>query len=574
MEKAKREEFLKAIINKFGAKEGAILGQKYENAFHHDYFEHNSVDDLASDVAKLEKLTPEQPFEIDFYETHKDEKHPLHLRIYQYDKLTPLSEILPMLENTGLKTYEEFPYEITFENHASFWISDFRVEYTFAKIDIPKIKPIFQEAFTKIRYGVCENDGFNKLVLAAHLTWREIAILRAYAKYIHQTGFRFSPIYTQNAFANNPSIARDLIDLFILKNDPEKISEKNKISQLETKIQQTLDTVTSLDEDRIFRTFWDLIKATLRTNYFLNKDYISFKFDSKQVPGLPLPKPLYEIFVYSTRFEGIHLRGAKVARGGIRWSDRPEDFRTEILGLMKAQRVKNAVIVPSGAKGGFVLKMVPPGAPRAVVQKEVVECYQSFIRGLLDLTDNIKNNKEIRPAGIVCHDDFDPYLVVAADKGTATFSDTANSLSKEYNFWLGDAFASGGSAGYDHKKMGITARGAWESVKRHFRELNTDIENTDFTVVGVGDMSGDVFGNGMLYNKHIKLIAAFDHRNIFIDPNPNPVTSYEERARLFNLPTSSWEDYNPKLISEGGGIFKRSVKSIAITPPNESSLRY
>ncbi|WBV70800.1 NAD-glutamate dehydrogenase [Legionella pneumophila] len=350
------------------------------------------------------------------------------------------------------------------------------------------------------------------------------------------------------------------------------------MSALEQKIQINIDAISSLDEDRIMRYFWSLMKATLRTNYFqknhagLPKDYLSFKLKSSEIPDLPPGQPLYEIFVYSTRFEGIHLRSTKVARGGIRWSDRPEDFRTEILGLMKAQKVKNAVIVPSGAKGGFVLKKPLHAASREQIQQEVISCYKSFINGLLDLTDNLINDKTIPPQNVICYDDPDPYLVVAADKGTATFSDIANSIAKEHGFWLGDAFASGGSAGYDHKKMGITARGAWESVKRHFRELDINIQQQDFTVVGIGDMSGDVFGNGMLYSKHIRLLAAFDHRHIFLDPNPDPVKSYEERLRLFNLPTSSWEDYNLQLISKGGGVYKRSSKSIPISPQVKKAL--
>ena len=363
-----------------------------------------------------------------------------------------------------------------------------------------------------------------------------------------------------------------MVELFKVLHDPAKASKaKNQAVKIEKQILQALESVSSLDEDRIIRRILDLIKATLRTNYYQTtaegkpKEYLSIKLNSRAIPELPLPTPLYEIFVYSPRFEAIHLRNTKVARGGIRWSDRLEDFRTEILSLMKAQTVKNAVIVPSGAKGGFVLKTAAQLATREALQAEVIYCYQSFISGLLDLTDNIQENESIRPKDVVCHDDFDPYLVVAADKGTATFSDIANSISEKYGFWLGDAFASGGSTGYDHKKIGITARGAWESIKRHFRELNVNVTDTDITVIGIGDMSGDVFGNGMIYSKHIRLIAAFDHRHIFIDPNPDAETSYYERLRLFNLPISSWEDYNAKLISKGGGIFKRSLKSINLT---------
>ncbi|MDX2163789.1 MAG: NAD-glutamate dehydrogenase, partial [Gammaproteobacteria bacterium] len=333
-----------------------------------------------------------------------------------------------------------------------------------------------------------------------------------------------------------------------------------------------IEKVTSLDEDRILRRYLDVIHATLRTNYYQvddegnQKSYLSFKLNPHAIPELPQPLPLYEIFVYSPRFESVHLRTSKVSRGGIRWSDRREDFRTEILGLMKAQKVKNAVIVPSGAKGGFVPKSLPTDGNRETLMAEVIACYKNFMRGLLDITDNQVLGKIVQPKNTICYDDVDPYLVVAADKGTASFSDIANSISKEYNFWLGDAFASGGSAGYDHKKIGITARGAWESVKRHFREMGFDTQSTPFTVVGIGDMSGDVFGNGMLQSNYIKLVAAFDHRNIFIDPNPDAQKSFDERARLFQLPRSSWEDYDPKLISKGGGVFKKSAKSISLTP--------
>jgi glutamate dehydrogenase len=415
-------------------------------------------------------------------------------------------------------------------------------------------------------------------VLGASITWQEIIILRAYSKYLHQIGFRFSQHYIEQALSAHPDITKDLIQLFYAMHDPAYKNKKLTADAIEASISKALEAVTSLDEDRILRRMMTLIKVTLRTNYFLRdsdgqrKHYVSFKLSSREIPDLPLPKPLYEIFVYSTHFEGIHLRSSKVARGGIRWSDRPEDFRTEILGLMKAQFVKNAVIVPSGAKGGFVLKTVKPGVSRDELNKEVIKRYTDFISGLLDLTDNIVGNKFIRPAHVVCHDDIDPYLVVAADKGTATFSDLANSISAKYNFWLGDAFASGGSAGYDHKKMGITARGAWESIKRHFRELEIDVTRKDITVIGIGDLSGDVFGNGMIYSNHIKLVAAFNHRNIFIDPNPDAELSFFERVRLFNLPSSTWEDYNTKIMSKGGGIFSRAAKSIALSPEMKAVL--
>lgn len=560
-----QSELQRKLIKEFGNKKGTLLANKYKDTFHASYCEQNSIDIVAGDITKLEKLSATHPFEIDFYEL-PNESPSLHLRVFQYSNPIPLSDIIPMLENMDLRVIEEHPHEFFLEKKYKVWINDFTIVYKREKrVDIQKIKDIFQEAFIKIRLGLCENDGFNKLILGAQLSWHKITMLRAYAKYLQQTRFRFTQTYIENTLANYPQLTDLFVELFEERNSPKRTSSLKKQTQLESDIKANLEKVASLDEDKILRAFLSLITATLRTNYYQFKEYLSFKFDSSLVPDLPLPKPLYEIFIYSPRFEGIHLRGAKVARGGIRWSDRREDFRTEVLGLMKAQRVKNAVIVPSGAKGGFVLKALPPQATREVVQKEVVDCYKSFIRGLLDLTDNIKNNKIIHPMHVVCHDDADPYLVVAADKGTSTFSDIANGIAKEYNFWLGDAFASGGSAGYDHKKMGITARGAWESIKRHFHELKINFQQDDFTVVGIGDMSGDVFGNGMLYSKHIKLIGAFDHRHIFLDPNPNALKSYEERKRLFKMSGSSWEDYNAKLISKGGGVYRRSSKSISIS---------
>src|SRR5205823_432193 len=398
------------------------------------------------------------------------------------------------------------------------------------------------------------------LVLSAGLSAREITILRAYARYLRQAGSTFSLPYVEQALASNPRVAALLVRLFFAR-----CREPAGEAALAVEIGAALDAVQNLDEDRILRSFLAVIRATLRSNFFLDKPYVSFKLDPKGVPGLPEPKPLFEIWVYSPRVEAVHLRGGYVARGGIRWSDRMEDFRTEVLGLMKAQMVKNVVIVPVGAKGGFVLKQ-PPAGEREALMKEGVACYQTFLRGLLDITDNRVDGKVVPPRAVLRHDGDDPYLAVAADKGTATFSDTANAVAAEYGFWLGDAFASGGSAGYDHKKMAITARGAWESVKRHFRELGVDTQAEDFTVVGVGDMSGDVFGNGMLLSRHIKLVAAFDHRHVFLDPSPDPAASFAERERLFNLPRSSWDDYDRKRISSGGGVFPRGAKTIPISP--------
>ena len=407
---------------------------------------------------------------------------------------------------------------------------------------------------------------------------------------MRQTGFALSQTFIETTLATHPRIARMLVALFKLRFDPaSKVlrsassGDQGAAASQVNAIEQALEKVSNLSEDRVLRQYLALISATLRTNYWRTgvgasgaagprRAFLSFKFDSAQIPGLPDPRPLFEIFVYSTRFEGVHLRGGKVARGGLRWSDRPEDFRTEVLGLVKAQMVKNTVIVPVGSKGGFVLKKAPPMTDREAYLKEGVDCYRDYLRGLLDLTDNRVGNAIVPPPQVVRHDPDDPYLVVAADKGTATFSDYANAVSAEYGFWLGDAFASGGSAGYDHKEMGITARGAWESVKRHFRELGINTQTTEFTCVGIGDMSGDVFGNGMLLSRHIRLLAAFDHRHVFIDPAPDVAASFAERERLYALPRSSWADYNQKLISPGGGIWARSEKSIPISPQAQAAL--
>jgi len=579
MEQTWNESLQEKLIATFGDPKGQSLAKKYTRAFTTSYADDNSVEMAIDDIHHMETLSADQPIAVNFYFSTENPAYPLHLRLFQWQAPIPLSDVLPMLENLDLRAYNERPHKLAIDESSCIWVSDFSVTYSKPDLDIEPVKKLLQEAFTHIYFGAAESDGFNKLILGASLSWREVVILRMYAKYLHQINFIFSQSYIVKALVNNAAITKQLVELFECIHDPAKQKHaKDEAAAIEQQILDALEKVTSLDEDRIIRRLLDLIKATLRTNYFqrtaddMPKDNLAVKLNSRAIPELPLPMPLYEIFVYSPRFEAIHLRNEKVSRGGLRWSDRHEDFRTEVLGLMKAQKVKNSVIVPSGAKGGFVLKKSPKNASRDIVQAEVIYCYKSFIRGLLDLTDNIKNKVSIRPENVVCLDDMDPYLVVAADKGTATFSDIANGVSKEYDFWLGDAFASGGSAGYDHKKMGITARGAWESVKRHFRELDINIKQHDFTVVGVGDMSGDVFGNGMLYTNHIKLVAAFDHRHIFIDPNPEPIASFAERERLFKLPTSSWEDYNPNLISKGGGVFSRSLKFIPITQEMKTAL--
>lgn len=575
-----KEDLRDSLVEYYGEEKGNSLLQRYGNAFPASYREHFTARAAVYDIQHIENVVAGKPLEMNFYKPVDETGGLLRFKVYRLNQSIPLSDVLPILENMGLRVMSEQPHAITFPDGKTAWINDFGMypNHT-GEIDAHAVKAIFQDAFAHIWFGEAESDAFNKLVISVGISWREVSVFRAYAKYLRQVGFTFSQSYIEQALFNNSAIAAQLITLFKLRFDP-TLAEQSaaQIEQLEAKILEALDAVQNLDEDRILRRYMDLIRATLRTNYYQTTDdgnpksYISFKLNPQIIPDLPLPRPLFEIFVYSPRFEAVHLRGAKVARGGIRWSDRREDFRTEILGLMKAQQVKNAVIVPGGAKGGFFPKMLPHDGDREAIQAEAIACYQNFMRGLLDLTDNLQNGVVIPPKQVVRYDEDDPYLVVAADKGTATFSNIANAISAEYNFWLGDAFASGGSAGYDHKAMGITARGAWESVKRHFRTLNFDINNNDFTVVGIGDMAGDVFGNGMLLSKHIKLIAAFNHLHIFIDPNPDPIKSYEERKRLFELPRSAWTDYNPSLISKGGGVFKRSDKSIKITPEMKEAL--
>lgn len=556
-----RKKMQAALIQHFGPEKGSSLFSKYQNAFHLTYHEETSSERTVFDIEQLEKLSDDNLFEITIDTSPCGVEKFLRLRLYQLENPMPLSDILPIFENMNLRTLNERPYALKLENSLA-WISDFNVEYMSpTKLNLESVALIFQAAFREIYLRYCENDALNKLVLGAALNCKEITVLRAYTKYLQQIGFRLSQPYIKETVGEYTELSSLLVTYF---KEKFTVQQSSAIVDIENTIIKQLDDITSLEHDKIMRSLFLLMKATLRTNYvYLYKDkeknYLSLKLQSDLVPGLPLPKPLYEIFVYSLQFSGIHLRSTKVSRGGIRWSDRREDFRTEILGLMKAQRVKNAVIVPSGAKGGFVLH-----DPVALAE-DVIVSYKKFISGLLDVTDNIVNNEYVHPKDIICYDDFDPYLVVAADKGTGNFSDTANQIAQEYQFWLGDAFASGGSVGYNHKAMGITARGVWESIKRHFLGLGINIEKNDFTVVGVGDMSGDVFGNGLIYSNHIQLIAAFDHRDIFIDPMPNPIKSYKERVRLFNLKSSSWQDYDKGMISKGGGVFSRKNKSIPLS---------
>lgn len=574
-------DMFKALLwTQFGEEEGNQLSQRYKNAFPVSYCAAFSPEQALEDVGLIQKLSADNNLEMYFYRPSDATNDAIRFKLCRRKKTIPLSDVIPMLENMGLRVIDEQPYEINLSDGLKVWINDFGMSYSAeCNFSVEEVRDIFQEAFSKVWSGEAENDRFNSLVLREKLNWREVSLLRAYAKYSTQAGFTFSQTYIERTLLHNPTIARLLVELFKALFDPALVKNANKnAEQMEQKIYTALDSVTSLDEDRILRYYLALIKATLRTNYYqldangLVKKYLSFKLNPKAIPDLRLPLPKYEIFVYSARFEGVHLRAAKVARGGIRWSDRREDFRVEVLGLMKAQQVKNAVIIPAGAKGGFVTKQLPLDQGRDAVLQEGIECYQGFIRGLLDLTDNIHQTKIVKPLNTVCYDEDDPYLVVAADKGTATFSDIANSISIERGFWLGDAFASGGSVGYDHKKIGITARGAWVSAKRHFQDLGVDLDKTEITVIGIGDMSGDVFGNGMLLSSNLKLVAAFNHMHIFIDPNPDMKASFKERKRLFNLPRSTWSDYNTALISEGGGVFNRSLKSIKISAQAQKAL--
>jgi glutamate dehydrogenase len=567
------------MVEKFGEEEGEKLFHLYRQAFPAGYRESFKASSVLHDIKHIEQLRKNMDLAMTFYRPKNADPGVLRLKTFRYDENIPLSDVIPTLENMGLRVLSEQPYQLQV-GERSVWLNDFLMYYPETHpIDVERVKDRFQDAFYNVWQGVSGNDSFNRLVLAAELTWREVGVLRAYAKYMHQARFLFSQHYIEQAFTNNPGIARLIIEFFHQHFDPSlEKGRGSKLIQIEKSIMSALDHVSSLDEERIFSRYVALVKATLRTNYYqltsegTPKNYLSFKLDPKKVPDLPLPLPMFETYVYSIRFEGVHLRGSKVARGGIRWSDRREDYRTEVLGLMKAQSVKNAIIVPYGAKGGFYPKQLSLDGTREEIMQEGIACYQNFIRGLLDIVDNLDNGKVITPPNTIRYDGDDPYLVVAADKGTATFSDIANAISAEYNFWLGDAFASGGSAGYDHKKMGITARGGWESVKNHFQEFGVDTQKQDFTVVGIGDMSGDVFGNGLLLSKHIKLIGAFNHQHIFLDPNPDAQASFQERKRLFNLPRSQWTDYNSELISKGGGVFARSAKAIKLSPEAQALL--
>ncbi|MFT0892043.1 NAD-glutamate dehydrogenase [Pseudochelatococcus sp. G4_1912] len=565
-----------AFARHVGGDKGRELAATYGAAFGGAYRDAFSGDAVIEDIGVIEALGPDHPRAVKLYRREGDPESRAALKVFSRSAPTPLSERVPLLEKLGFKVVNERTYRVTprgAEPEGRVWLHDMSLERAAGGvINIDRAKPDLEDALIALFEGAAESDGFNALVLEASLNWRDVANLRAYGRYLQQIGVPYDQEYLAQTLVHHPEITTRIVSLIAARFDPDFTGDRaEREIQVREDIEARLQAVSSLDEDRILRRFVNLIEATLRTNIFQRdaegnaRDTISFKFECAKVEGLPKPAPLFEIFVYSPRVEGVHLRFGRVARGGLRWSDRPQDFRTEVLGLVKAQQVKNSVIVPVGAKGGFVPKRLPPVSDRAAWQAEGRGAYRVFISSLLDLTDNRKGAEIVPPARTVRHDGDDPYLVVAADKGTATFSDLANEISLEHGHWLGDAFASGGGNGYDHKGMGITARGAWEAVKRHFREVDIDIQMTPVTVAGVGDMSGDVFGNGMLLSKALKVIAAFDHRDIFLDPDPDPATAWAERKRLFDLPRSSWQDYDKALISTGGGVFSRSAKTIPLS---------
>jgi glutamate dehydrogenase len=570
-----QDDLMDALVEGVGEEKGNSYFQQYRNGFGASYREEFTSRTAVVDIQHIDSMKKDDDVAMSLYRNVADNGNCFKFKLYNPDNLLPLSDVIPILENLGLRVIGEHPYGVTRMDGKQYWIHDFTLIYTFSdSIDLHESKEQFQDAFRSIWYGKAENDGFNRLLLGAKIGWREVALLRAFARYMKQIRFAFAETYIAETLCKYPNLASFMVKYFqtrfsIANTDNE--GREQLLENMDLQLTEELDNVEGINEDRIFRRYHELMKATLRTNFFQKdgdelKRYFSFKLSPRDISDIPLPKPMFEIFVYSPRVEGVHLRGGKVARGGLRWSDRNEDFRTEVLGLVKAQQVKNSVIVPVGAKGGFVAKHLPEN-DRDAFLAEGIECYKIFISALLDVTDNLLEGKVIPPLEVVRHDADDPYLVVAADKGTATFSDISNAIAIERGFWLGDAFASGGSVGYDHKKMGITAKGAWISVQRHFREQGINIQEESITVIGVGDMAGDVFGNGMLCSEHIKLVAAFNHMHIFIDPDPQDVkATYVERKRLFEMPRSSWSDYDSKLMSKGSALFSRRSKSLDVSP--------
>ncbi|MFL6156602.1 MAG: NAD-glutamate dehydrogenase [Marmoricola sp.] len=572
-----RDDFVTAVLAEFGEERGARLARQYAGSFPESYKEDYPARAGAADLGRLEDIEGDEGIGLSLYERVDGGPGEARLKIYRVGAPLSLSDVLPVLSSMGVEVVDERPHQLEDVPRPSY-IYDFGLRYG---PGLPAgARDLFADTVLAVWDGRNETDGFNALVLAGGLTWRQALLLRAYARHMRQAGTPFAQDYIEAALRNNVRITRDLVALFEARFDPDlpETTRTSTCARLVDQVTTALDDVASLDDDRILRGYLTAITATLRTNIFQvaadggPRPYVVLKLDPQAIPDLPEPRPKFEIFVYSPRVEGVHLRFGAVARGGLRWSDRRDDFRSEVLGLVKAQMVKNTVIVPVGAKGGFFAKMLPDPSDREAWMAEGVACYKTFIAGLLDVTDNLVGGEVVPPTRVVRHDEDDTYLVVAADKGTATFSDIANGVAQDYGFWLGDAFASGGSVGYDHKAMGITARGAWVSVRRHFREMGVDCQNEDFTCVGIGDMSGDVFGNGMLCSPHTRLLAAFDHRHVFLDPDPDPEASFAERQRLFALPRSSWADYDTAVISEGGGVFPRTAKSIPLSPQVREAL--
>ncbi|PKO62081.1 MAG: NAD-glutamate dehydrogenase, partial [Betaproteobacteria bacterium HGW-Betaproteobacteria-18] len=573
-----------ALLHIHGESQGLALAARFADSFPIAYQEDFSGRMAADDVQVLASLVLQQSMAVRLYRPLDSTPGMVRFKIFSLSKVA-LSDSLPVLERMGARVLDEHPYQLQAGVPAAeasaavdYWIHDLGLQLPPAA-GFALIRERFEALFVQVWRKELDSDDLNKLVLVTTLDARAIAVLRAYTRYFKQLDFPYSQSYLEATLYKNAATAQALYQLFEARFSPAQEQDRTALqNQFSETIEAQLGAVASLDEDRILRQYHSTILATLRTNVWQvtaaggHKPYMSFKFQSHDVPGMPEPKPMFEIWVYSPRVEAIHLRMNKVARGGLRWSDRPEDFRTEILGLVKAQQVKNTVIVPVGSKGGFVLKNPPPASDREAFRAEGIACYKLLLSGMLDVTDNLVKGQAVPPKNVVRYDVDDPYLVVAADKGTASFSDIANSVSADYGFWLGDAFASGGSVGYDHKEMGITARGAWESAKRHFRALSHDIQTTPFAVVGIGDMSGDVFGNGMLLSTQIKLVAAFDHRHIFIDPTPDVVRTFAERQRLFHLPRSSWDDFDRSVLSEGGGIYPRTAKSISLSAAAQMAL--
>ena len=575
-----------AAVRASGLPNAATLG-RWAEAFSAGYRDYYPADEAMADLAEVDAMGPDDEFRARAFRQVGDSAVRFRFKLYRRGEHVPLADVTPILENMGLRALIEDAFELSpvgAGGKETVWVHEFLLEDRAGEhLVFADVKDAFEALFTAVWLGQTESDGFNRLVLELGVSWREAALVRALAKYRQQSGLDPSQAVQEEALRDNPGVARLILDLFRVKFDPAVTADitarQLQAEAVMNEIVAALQAVESLDADRVLRRLALLVMALKRTNFYQQneagqpKPYISFKVASRELDDLPAPKPFREIFVWSPMVEGVHLRFGPVARGGLRWSDRRDDFRTEVLGLVKAQQVKNAVIVPVGSKGGFYPKQLPRGGTPEQTRAAGIAAYTVFLSGLLDITDNIDaNNEVVRPAGVIAHESDDPYLVVAADKGTATFSDIANGISASYGFWLGDAFASGGSAGYDHKVMGITARGAWEAVKRHFREAGKDIQKEPFTVVGVGDMSGDVFGNGMLLSKQIRLLAAFDHRHIFLDPDPDPATSWDERDRMFKLPRSSWDDYDKNKISKGGGVFARSLKTIPISPEVKAAL--